>query len=128
MPAGEPPENAMEMVTDSAVVELRNAAGAVVDRVNVYKIRLKDMQLLSSVWEQLDKEAEVYTRKAKEWVEKLSDDHLMTVVEGGRRINFSLFQRWLNLRLQSLQALQGKGVDKLLAEAVRIASLPSPKS
>lgn len=127
------PARELEMVTDASSVTLD--VNGETSEVTIYKIPLKHMQDLGRVWTNFPGEAALYARRDEAWASTLSEENLLTVVEGGRRLNFPLFQRWAKLMADSVSALSGnKALENIVTQVARqqqnnaAESRPSPKS
>lgn len=123
-----PTENELSTITDSTIVLLDNPGGEPIS-VQLYKVPLRRMQELGKVWTNFPGEAALYARKDETWANGLTEENLLTVVEGGRRINFPLFQRWAKLMADSIQAMTGnKGMERLVAQAAAQQRSPGAES
>lgn len=122
--------------SDLTVLVRTSETEIVPEKVKVLKIPIKDLPKFSDTMTDEVAEAAFYVTKPKEWVEsedpnyfpRLADpEDFVAIVEEGRRLNASVFQRWAATRKEwcDMMGIDIKAVTKLMKQA---ESSPSPKS
>lgn len=88
-------------------------------RTLIRKISIRDMGALGKVWGTQPKEAAVFLDQTPDMIATLTDDAFITVIEEGRRLNFTALSKWLNWQGETLKALGGSSqFDEIIAEAM----------
>jgi hypothetical protein len=89
-------------------------------RTLIKKISIRDMALLGKAWGTQPREAAVFLDQTPDVVATLTDDSFITVIEEGRRLNFTALSKWLNWQSETLKALGGSSqFDEIIAEAMQ---------
>lgn len=89
----------------------------------ISKVSLRNMDKLGRAWGKLDQEFEIYTGQKPD---QFTDDSILAVVEEGRRLNFTSFERWLKISLQTVQPFGAAGLDleAIVAKAAESVAKP----
>lgn len=76
----------------------------------VRKIPICDMETLGRVWGKYKMEVAVYVDRDVNFAQSLSDETFGAVLEEGRRLNFTSFEKWFSWQQETLRAM-GEGSD-----------------
>lgn len=88
-------------------------------RMLIKKISIRDMAVLGKSWGTQPKEAAAFLDATPDVIATLTDDSFVTVIEEGRRLNFTALSKWLNWQSETLKALGGSSqFDEIIAEAM----------
>ena len=90
-------------------------------RTLIRQVPFNKMDLLASCWGKPHLEATLYTEAAPERVEKLTEASFDMVIREGRRLNFTLLQKWLSYQMGAVSAmgqtdLMEKIMQKIMAD------------
>lgn len=109
-----------EILADGSMVTVKFAAENTQDEVvKVWKLGMADMPILANAMGNEASEIAVVTKKPVAWVQGLSDDSFETLIEEGRRLNFTRFSRYWKRQTDLLKAMgQGAAMENAVTKAV----------
>lgn len=81
---------------------------AKVEEIFVRRIPICDMDSLSGAWGTPKKEVAVYCDQPAAWVDKLSDDSFIALMDKGRQLNFTSYAKHFAWQMQTMEALGQK--------------------
>lgn len=83
----------------------------------VRRIPICDMEGLSKAWGKPKFEVAIYCDQPLQWVETLSEDSFIEVMDKGRQLNFTSYAKWFGWQMQTMQALgQGDAMGEIMKE------------
>jgi hypothetical protein len=97
----------LEILKGGCNVPVETEDGATTE-LFVRKVPLRQMDSLGRAWGKIEEEFEVYTGKKPE---EFTSESVLSAVQEGRRLNFTCFEKWLNISLQTLKPFGGTGLD-----------------
>jgi hypothetical protein len=119
------PESEIENLIDGKSIDVEftpeaaKKIGKKGETVRVRKIPIFDMEPLGRVFGQIAKEAALYCERDDSFVRSLTEDSFASVLEEGRKLNFTSFKRWFRWQDQTLDGLgQAEDKDALIQKVV----------
>lgn len=91
---------------------------ATTEEVFVRRIPICDMDVLSGAWGTPKKEVAVYCDQPAAWVDKLSDDSFIAVMDKGRQLNFTSYAKHFAWQMQTMEALGQKDAMSALMKDI----------
>lgn len=117
------PTNEVAMLLDGTKLpgKLRpKAEGKAPEEIDLFvrKIPICDMECLARVWGKYTAEVATYLERDMNFVKTLSDETFTAVLEEGRRLNFTSFEKWFSWQGQTLKALGQQQDTNEIVQAV----------
>lgn len=117
------PQRDFETLNDGAHATVMFSNSDDIEGVKVRKLPIRRMSELGMVWGREEQEIALYVERHEgkvdsAWLESLTDESWNTLIEEGRRVNFTRFAAYLKRHKQAMKAM-GADIDEITAKIIQ---------